>query len=454
MASYYGRGMRAGLSRTFIFIALLAGCGDGDSTATVTPPVDTGFISFHSDATNLVANDTNSLRDVFIHDGLSGQTIRVSVSTSGFQTENGASEFPSAAVNGRFVAFQSDATNLVPNDVNGFRDIFVHDSQTGQTTRVNVSSAGNQALGGGSERATLSADGRFVAFESDATNLVAGDTNGLRDIFVRDTQATPQTTIRVNVSSITGLQALGGNSGRAAISADGRFVVFESDATNLVSGDTNGQRDIFVHNRDTGETTRVNVSTAGGQALSAESGWPVISANGRFVAFQSDAPNLVTGDTNGVRDIFVRDTQIPQTTIRVNVSNAGLQAQGGMSEKAVISGDGRFIAFHSDAPNLVTNDTNGLRDIFIRDTQLEQTTRVNVASNGNQAQGGISEYPTLSADGRFVAWHSDAVNLVQNDTNGLRDIFVRDRQTGQTIRINTASNGNQALEGGSFDPSF
>ncbi|PKN50661.1 MAG: hypothetical protein CVU55_15995, partial [Deltaproteobacteria bacterium HGW-Deltaproteobacteria-13] len=328
-------------------------------------------------------------------------------------------------------------------------DIFVHDSQTGQTIRVNVASNGDQALGGGSGGVSISADGRYVAFRSGATNLVSGDTNGEQDIFVHDCQTGE--TIRVNVAS-NGDQANNGGNDRAYISADGRYVAFQSDATNLVSDDTNGLKDIFVHDNQTGQTTRVNLDSSGTQASGGGSEFPTISADGRYTAFQSDATNLVSDDTNGLRDIFVHDSQTGQT-IRVNVASNGDQAAGGGSEKAVISGDGRYVGFHSDATNLVTNDTNGLRDIFVNDSQTGQTIRVSVASDGTQASGGINEYPTISDDGRFVAWQSDATNLVTDDTNGDRDIYVHDTATGDTIRVSVSSAGDQA-DGWSYDPSY
>jgi len=408
------------------------------------------YVAFHSDATNLVTDDTNGQRDVFVHDGQTGQTIRANVSSAGDQAAGGPSEFSALSADGIWVAFHSDATNLVANDTNGERDIFMHNNVTGQTIRVNVSTAGAQAVGGESSTASLSADGRYVAFHSGATNLVADDTNGLTDVFARD-NSTNQT-IRVSMST-AGDQAVGGSSSRGAVSADGRYVAFQSNATNLVAGDTNGLRDIFVHDCINGETIRVNVSTAGDQSVDGDSDRPVISSDGRYIAFQSTATNLVAGDTNGLTDIFVHDRQTGETT-RVNVSTAGDQATGGISEKAIMSWDGRYVGFHSSATNLVAGDTNGWRDIFVHDRQTGETTRVNVSTAGNQATGGISEYPTMSPDGRYVAWQSDATNLVADDTNGLRDIFVRNITDGVTTRANLSSAGDEALGGGSYDPSY
>src|SRR5205814_1263965 len=197
------------------------------------------------------------------------------------------------SADGRFVAFAAWARNLAPGDTNGFGDVFVHDRGTGVTERLSVDGAGTEA-NDTIHQPAISADGRFVAFVSAATNLVPGDTNGLSDVFVHDRRT--RRTERVSVDS-AGTQA-DGASASPALSADGRFVAFSSSATNLVPGDTNGQADVFVHDRRTGTTERVSVDSAGTGA----NGWserPSISADGRFVAFCSYATNLVPRDTNG-----------------------------------------------------------------------------------------------------------------------------------------------------------
>src|SRR4028118_2264462 len=220
------------------------------------------------------------------------------------------SYIPSISADGRFVVFQSSASNLVPGDTNDETDIFVRDRLTNTTTLVSLDSAGNQA-NNGSSRPSISADGRFVAFESYASNLVPGDTNNspdsflTRDIFVRDTLT--NTTTRVSLDS-AGNQANDG-SDSASISPAGRFVAFDSRASNLVPGDTNNINDIFVRDTLTNTTTRVSVDSAGNQGNgSSFFGTPSISADGRFVAFNSTASNLVPGDTNSSTDMFVRDT--------------------------------------------------------------------------------------------------------------------------------------------------
>lgn len=360
-------------------------------------------------------------------------TERVSVSSAGIQG-NEDSQGGESSADGRFAVFQSDATNLVPGDTGGQLDVFVHDRQTGDTTRVSVDSAGNQG-NGDSFHPVISADGRYVGFASGATNLVAGDTNGWTDIFVHDRQA--QQTLRVSVSS-AGVQA-NGSSDAASISADGRYVAFWSHASNLVSGDTNGCEDVFVHDRQTGQTTRVSVDSAGNQGNAWSTG-SSISADGRYVSFTSEASNLVSGDTNAVADVFVRDRVAGETT-RLSVDSAEIQGNDA-SLGGSISLDGRIVAFFSGATNLVPGDTNGYADVFVRDRLYGTTTRVSLDSSGTQANS-YTLSGSVSGDGRHVSFQSGATNLVPGDTNGKNDVFVHDRQTGQTTRASVDSSGVQ-----------
>ena len=305
------------------------------------------------------------------------------------------------------------------------------------TTLASVSSGGAQG-DLYSYAIAITAHGRYVLFSSDARNLVAGDTNGRTDAFVRD-RLTGKTS-RVSVSS-SGAQARRssdpfGGSNAGGISADGRNVVFRSDASNLVAHDTNGAEDIFVHNRRTGRTTRVNVSSSGRQA-DGWSGSPTISADGRYVAFVSSASSLVPGDTNGTVDVFVRD-RLAGRTRRVSISSRGRQANGGCEEPS-ISAHGRYVAFASPASNLVTGDSNDISDVFVRDRWTGHTRRISISSRGLQSTGSPtrtgSNAPSISAHGRYVAFHSDASNLVRGDTNRVFDMFVHDRMTGKTRRV-------------------
>jgi len=378
------------------------------------------YVAFTSEGTNVVAGDTNEAQDVFVRDRITGATTRVSISTRG--TQANSSSFGPAAIsaNGRYVAFSSLATNLVAGANGG---VFVHDRVTRTTKLVSVATGGAKANGG---VPAISADGRFVAFISSASNLVAGDTDGWQDVFVHDRVS--RITTRATVAT-GGAKANRDSFGPAAISANGRYVAFGSDATNLVAGDTNERPDVFVRDRVSGTTTRVSVAARGTQS-NLNSLQPTISANGRYVAFSSIASNLVVGDTNGIVDVFVRD-RVAGATTRVSVSSRGVQAARTDldttredSEKPTISADGRYVAFLSGAGNLVARDTNGAGDVFVRDRVTGTTTRASVATGGAQANQWSSD-PAISADGRYVTFFSDASNLVAGDTNGLSDVFVR-----------------------------
>jgi Tol biopolymer transport system component len=394
-----------------------AGGEANDASYSPSISADRRFVAFRSYATNLVGGDTNGAADVFVRDRRTGKTRRVSLNSAGAEGD-GSSYNPSISADGRFVGFQSDATNLVGGDANGASDVFVRDRRTGKTRRVSVSSPGGEG-NGGSYDPSISADGRFVAFNSDASNLVGGDTNGATDVFVRDRKTGK--TRRVSVSSAGGE----GNdaSYSPSISADGRFVAFQSFASNLVGGDTNGFTDVFVRNRKTGKTRRVSVSSAGAEG-DGGSYHPSISADGRFVALVSSATNLVGGDTNGFSDVFLRNRRRQRTT-RVSVSSAGAQGNSGsfLIDPLVVSADGRFVAFISNATNLVSSPTSGEQD-FLRDRKAHKTRLLSVSTSGVQADSNSWD-PALTPDGRFVAFPSSATNLVGGDTNGYADVFVR-----------------------------
>jgi hypothetical protein len=379
------------------------------------------FVVFESYASNFVRGDRNGVGDVFVRDRRTRTTRRVSVSSAG--TQGNAESFNAAiSANGRFVVFVSAASNLVAGDTNGVTDVFVYNRRARRTTRVSVGAAGAEANANSSALGTpaLSANGRFVAFRSDASNLVAADGNGATDIFIRDRRT--RRTTRVSVSS-TGEQGSAG-SWTAALSADGRFVAFDSTARNLVAGDTNARLDVFVRDRRTRTTRRVSVSSGGAQGNN-DSSFPVISANGRFVAFESLASTLAPGGPDGSVDVFVHDRRTRKTT-RVSVSSAGAQGNDD-SFRAAISADGRFVAFVSAASNLVARDRNGTWDVFVHDRRTRRTTRVSVSSTGAQGNKMSSSFSAaaLAGNGRSVAFESEASNLVARDRNGSSDVFVR-----------------------------
>lgn len=463
-----------------------SGNGYSDNPAT---SADGRYTVFASDASNLVAGDTNGTRDIFIFDNQTSTTRRLNLSRQGTQA-NGPSNRPSITADGRYVTFESTATNLILGDTNGFSDIFVVDTITGSISLLSVESSGIQG-NNSSFRPSVSSTGRYVSFESTATNLVSPATVfGISHIYVRDrdvsgsgTFDTAGNTSTVLVSQSTAGVAGTGNSLQSVISADGRYIAFASDASNLVAGDSNALRDIFVRDRTGAATARVSVATAGAQATGGASRTPSISADGRYIAYASEATNLVAGDTNAVSDIFVHD-RTTTTTVRVSVSTAGTQAVdpsgAGFQLGSInpsISSTGRYVAFASLASNLTAGDnvgqsqaadSNASLDIFVRDRDVNASgnfdTGGNVATTlvsvnkfgmqtirvlGQQSTASADIFPSISADGRWVVYPSDAegasglshtvTNLISVDSNNARDVFLFDRRT-------------NALPGGSIAP--
>ncbi len=313
-------------------------------------------------------------------------------------------------------------SNWVPGDTNFAGDVFVRDLVAGTIRCVSVTPAGVPANRGGSIP-VISANGRFVAFFSNSTDLVTGGGNFEDHVFVRDLQA--GTTEQVDVSS-SGEPSNGFVGGfPLGISADGRFVVFDSTGTNLVP-EGSGNQEVYLRDRKNHTTEIVSLGRRGAFGDRGAYG-PAISGNGRYVAFTSTSTNLVRGDTNDVDDIFVRDRQ-SGTTKRVSLSTTGRQGDGA-SNSPTFSPGGRFIAFVSRATNLVAGDTNSASDVFLHDSKTGTTRRVSVATDGSQgdANSSFSTPAAVSAQGRVVAFSSDATNLVPHDGNLRSDVFVRVR---------------------------
>ena len=396
------------------------------------------------------------------------KTEVISVNTAGHVGDNisGRSSRPVVSSDGAVVAFDSIAKNLVSADTNRADDVFVRDRATGQTERISVSSSGQQG-NSDSSRPDISGDGRYVAFDSTADNLVAGDTNRTFDVFVRDRVAGTTTLVS---KAFDGGPA-NESSSSPVISRDGRFVAFTSNATNLTRKPGNGG--IYLRNLRTGRTTVVSLRLDGSAASAA---YPALGAHGRYVAFASFVSDVVPGDTNGTFDIFVRDRRL-RTTTRVSVASDGTEAVDGDSLQPSISSDGQRVVFTSDAANLVADDTNGARDIFVHDLATGTTERASVASDGTQSDGqsngpgirGSATFgPDISANGRYVTFDSIATNLVAHDTNTCTygsggasftvpgqcpDIFVRDLRTDRTTRVSVDPDGQQA-DDASTDPSI
>lgn len=377
---------------------------------------DGRFVVFESDANNLVPNDGNALRDVFLRDRAAGTTIRVSEAWNGGDAL-GESRYPSISEDGRWIAFSSDAPDIVADDTNGAQDVFVFDRQTGQIARISLTWNGSE--GNDSSRTpSISGNGRYVAFRSNATNLLFQPLDQSRSIYVRDLQTGAN-----QLASLTwdDLQENGG-SWFPHMSADGRHVAFISNSTNLVDFDTNDVNDIFIRHLDLGVTMMISANVDGG-AANGNSGGFGISADGRFAGIFSNATDLLPPgvDGNGLQDAFVRDLEASFTE-RVSVSSTGEEATG-LSQPATLDGSGRYAVFSSEASNLVVGDANGVTDTFARDRTTGITTLISVTAAGIQANADCVA-PTVSADGRFVVFHSLADNLVPYDTLGHQDVFI------------------------------
>lgn len=379
---------------------------------------------------------------VFVRDRLTGTTRLVSMSSSGDQA-NDASVAPSISADGRYIAFHSLASNLVGSDTNGVNDVFVHDVVTRLTSRVSVLSSGAEARDDtpfaaygttGSSHPSISSNGRYVAFQSFAHNLVPGDTNGGPegktkvgglDVFIHD-RATRETR-RVSMSS-TGMSSRQGEwySYSPDISSDGKYVAFVSGQDVGGTGENVDVYEIYVQALDGGATRRVSVSSSGERGNS-NSDLPRLSDDGRFVLFSSRASNFVAGDTNATWELYVRDL-VAHTTTRVSLPSAG-----GRSQQGSISSDGRYVAYESDAYESDANEldpgeTSGriLLQVFLHDRLTNTTILISVSAAGAQANNGAYA-PSISADGRSVAFQSVASNLVSGDENGVADIFVFER---------------------------
>jgi hypothetical protein len=405
----------------------VAGVKGNDESLSASISANGRFVAFDSIASNLDSADGDRTQDVFVRDLQTNTTTLVDRASgaSGAKADNGSGHAAISA-DGRFVAFDSAATNLISGGPVGGRDVFVRDLQTNTTTLVSRATGAAGARGNGiSCCATISADGRFVAFSSNASNLdPAGD--GSANVFVRDLQ-TNTTTL---VSRAGGPNGAEGDAAsvNGAISANGRFVAFESSADNLDPADRDNDRDIFVRDLQTNTTTLVSrASGAGGAKGNSFSAVASISSDGRFVAFESFASNLDAADGDTTDDVFVRDLQTNTTTLVSRGSGAGGIKGNNISKDAAISADGRYVAFDSQASNLDPADRSGGVNVFVRALQTNTTTLVSRAGGvAGATENGFSFSPAISSDGQFVAFSSLATNLTGSDSDGIQDIFRRD----------------------------
>lgn len=391
----------------------LAGAISGDASA----------VAYQSTATDLVGKDENGAEpDVFhvlLDDGLRPGSLLM-VSRHGDVQGNAASTEPSISDDGNVVGFLSDATNFDGRrDRNGEQDVFMHLVDEGTTSRVSISTGGAGANGPSFE-VDVSGDGNFIAFTTAADNIaVQGDDNERDDIFVRD--VVEEKTNRANIRSET-LDEANEDSSDPSISADGHYVAFSSTADTLSRGDTNNSPDVFRYNRGLFATVRASLASGTGSNASGASSQPSISDDGKRIAFVSTAENLAPEDTTGDPDVFVYDFEERRTiVVTAPVSPRGTDPLE--TANPVISGDGRFVAFDSSAPNLVPDDTNGVRDVFVYDLVEEEMVRVSVDERGREVSE-PSVDPSLSTDGSWVTFTS-AASLVATDSNEVGDVYLR-----------------------------
>lgn len=351
------------------------------------------------------------------------------------------------STDGRFVAFVSDATDLAANDTNNTSDVFVRDRQAGRTILVSVNAAGTGPSDQYSRAPTITPDGRFVAFISASSNLITNDAASLihEDVYVRDLQLGITTLVSRNFIGTARGNGVSGSYAPLGISADGRYVVFPSSATDLVATpDTNNQTDVFVRDLQTGSTKLISIDQAGTGTGSGASSDGVITPDGRFVTFLSQARNLISIDIGFRRQVFLRDLQTGTTKL-VSIDSTGTTGGNGdtdsrsLEHSLSMSADGRFIAFVTDASNLVSGDSNVTQDVYVRDMQQASVQLVSINQSGSA--GGNSGQISMTPDGRFIAFIGGADDLVPNDSNQQQDVFVRDLQTNSTALVSVNVNG-------------
>jgi len=557
--------LRNRTNNTTTLVSVNATGATGGNGHSISPSMsaDGRFVVFESAASNLVSNDSNGTSDIFLRDLVSGTTTLVSADASGSNSGNGASSYPVITPDGSFVVFESAAHDLTANDTNGIPDIFVRDVLSGTTRLVSVGARDAARGASVSHSPAITPDGRYVAFVSTATNLVGGVTNIYGEVYVRDiagnttfwagtnvaaimagvtnqqrliscynpvigedgryvafkaTGAAPLivrhdlqtgasdlvtanvvgnsidiqdlsgpdmtpdgryiafvgstnsadlgnvylweaqggTTTLVSVN-LSGATSTNGYSDTPAVSANGRYVAFLSNATDLVTNVTSGEFHIYVRDLPSAATKLVSADAEGNGSGEAVGVIPTISADGRFIAFDSQDDAYVPNDNNLSYDVFVRDT-VGDTTELISQRHPSLQSLTANNFSSVsanaISADGRFVTFVSMGNNLVPNDTNGYQDVFVRDLEVGTNILLSANAGGTGGGNGFSGNPVISGDGRYVVFVSRAGDLVANDTNGVDDIFVRQLQTGATAPVSINVDGTAMGNGPSSAPAI
>jgi len=387
--------------------------GDNDSWGPTAISADGRYVMFQSWSGNLVPGDPSG-NHFYVRDLIAGTTDCVSVdSDEQLGHPGGSNNWPiDLSSDGRFAVYACAAPDLVPNDTNNKNDVFLRDRLLGITQRVSLANDGSEG-DGDSLGGSVSDDGRYVAFTSSATNLAADDTNGQHDVFLYDRQLGQLRLVSANPSGVPA----GGASRYPVVSGDGRYVVFQSDANDLVSDD-GPWTDVFLYDVQAGTLEVAGLDASGAVPLG-QNYWPSISADGRFLAFQSNAA-IFPGDTNGKSDVFLRDRQTGEVWWASQAHDGS--AANDYSLRSRISPDGHYVTFVSDGNNLVPDDTNAARDVFLYGLTDETLRRASRTWAGGQVTG-PSDEPSVSAGGIYVAFDSGSNNVVPGDDNGESDVF-------------------------------
>lgn len=410
------------------------------------------FVAFVSRSTNLTTDPLRgSNANVFLQNLTNRTTVLLSKSITGSTGANGDCAFPAVSANGRYVVFESEASNLVANDANGQTDIFLRDTVSSTTQLLSVNNAGTVAANGGSFSPRLTPDGRYVVFGTRATDLIPGKTSTVHDLVLRDLVAGTKELVSVTPANTGG----NGDSFVSSMTDDGRFIAFDSTASNLHAADASGSRDVFVRDRLTGTNILCSISTNGqsGNGVSIAS---ALSGDGRLVVFDSSANNLAPLDQNALGDVFVYDVMTGSVRL-VSINRFKTNSGRGSSYSPTINRNGRYVVFYSTADDLVPNDLNGqFGDFFVHDLVTSNTVLVTMncagTGSGNDAANAFFP-PGVSADGRFVTFESRALDLVAGEVvPNRRHVYRRDLVAGTTELVSWSAYLTGTGNRDSFEP--
>jgi Tol biopolymer transport system component len=430
--------------------SLAGGLGAGGPKATIgssalSISADGHHVAFETSASNLSVENLQGFNNIFVRDLDTGATMLASRAPGvAGATGNLHSYDPVLSANGRYIAFSSQASNFSPDDSDMGYDVYVRDLQINSTTlvsRANGATGAKANVGFQSQGLAISADGRYVAFDSWADNLSPDDSDTGPDVYVRDLQANT-TTLVSRAAGAVGAKADGGGT-EPSISADGRYVAFSTNSTNLNPADTDDNQDVYVRDLQAHTTTLVSrASGTLGPKGDSYSHLSAISADGSRVGFSTHAGNLGAGGNDDFEDVYVRDLQTNTTMLASRASGTGGAKGNDYSVFPSLSADGRYVSFSSGATNLHPADTDPLGDVFVRDLQANTTVLVSRATGAGGAKGDSDSYDaSLSADGRYVGFLSTSLNLSPDDPDNFPDVYVRDLQDSVTSLESRATPG-------------